>query len=343
MSTTHTSAARPAASRSRGRVAIRMLVPAMLAALALAPLAGTPHSLGVWTVAFIFAGVSSGWAVAGGLSGLIPLGHAAYFGIGAYASALAFAEFNLSPWAGIAVGIVLAGALAWLMTLLAVRFKVRGSYFALYTLAWAEVLRILASNWGYAGKTNGVLVPYKVDAGAADLQFSDPRGFYVVALAYLLAAMSVFFLVKRSKLGWRLSAIRGDEPTAAASGINVSRSLTASMAISGAVTSVGGGLYAQFIQFIDPELAFNVSVSIDIAVRAILGGPMLLLGPVLGSSAMSVLTELTQRHMSDLPSTSLLLVGVAIICLAHWFPSGIGGIGVKLQRLWARRGGDRHE
>jgi branched-chain amino acid transport system permease protein len=313
----------------------------LVLALAAVPLGGDRHMLSVWTLALIFAGVSSGWAVAGGLSGLIPLGHAAFFGIGAYSSALFFAKYDWSPWLGIAVGAVVAGALAWLMTALAVRFRVRGAYFGLYTLAWAEMLRIIASNWEYVGKTNGVLVPYQPDAGVAEMQFSDPRGFYVVAAAYIFLAMAVFFLVKRSSLGWRLSAIRGDEATAAASGINVSRSLSLSMVISAAVTSIGGGLYAQYIQFIDPELGFNVGVSIDIAVRAILGGATLVLGPVLGSSAMSTLTELTQEHMSSLPSASLLVVGIAVICLAHWFPKGIGGLGIQAKRTWQARKGKK--
>lgn len=338
MTTQATTSPAPRRVRPRRRPSLGMIVGiAVLAALALAPLTGSRHSLGIWTVALIFAGVSSGWAIAGGLSGLIPLGHAAFFGIGGYASAVVFAKYDLSPWLGIVVGMAIAAALAWLMTVLAVRFKVRGPYFALYTLAWAEMLRILASNLDYLGKTNGVLVPYKVDAGPADLQFSDPRGFYLVAVGYAALAMIVFLLVKRSPLGWRLSAIRGDEPTAAASGVDVARSLTRTMALSAAMTAIGGGLYAQYIQYIDPELAFNVSVSIDIAVRAILGGAVLVLGPLLGSVAMTSVTEFTQKYMDALPSASLLVLGLAIIALAHWFPTGIGGLGVRLKRIWSRR------
>ncbi|WP_165763371.1 branched-chain amino acid ABC transporter permease [Nocardioides sp. PD653-B2] len=310
-----------------------------LALLALVPLAGDRQTVSLWTTALIFAGVSSGWAIAGGLSGLIPLGHAAFFGVGAYSSALVFAKYDWNPWLGIGLGVVMSAALAWLMTALAVRFKVKGAYFGLYTLAWGEMLRIIASNWDYVGKTNGVLIPFKPEAGVAQMQFSDPRGFYVVALAYGAFSMAVFALVKWSPLGWRLSAIRGDEATASASGINVSRSLSACMAISGGVTSIGGGLYAHYIQFIDPELGFNVSVSIDIAVRAILGGETLVLGPFLGSAAMTNVSEFAHDHLGDLPQMSLLIVGVAIIALAHWFPRGIAGVGLQLGRLVLRRRG----
>lgn len=319
------------------------LPPVLLVLLALAPLGAGQHTLGIWTVALIFAGVSTGWAIAGGLAGLTPLGHAAFFGLGAYGSALAIARFDVSPWLGILVGVAASSALAWLMTVLAVRFNVRGTYFALYTLAWAEMLRISATNLDAVGRSNGVLIPYLRDGGFWEMQFSDSRAFYLVAVVYAALAILVFAQVRRSRLGWRLSAIRGNEETAAASGVNISRSLSSAMAVSAAVAAVGGGLYAQYIQFIDPELAFNVGVSIDIAVRAILGGAMFLLGPLLGSSAMALLMEGTQRYITGLPSFSMLLVGLAIIGLAHWFPQGIGGVLAQLKSVVVGRRRQRSE
>jgi branched-chain amino acid transport system permease protein len=345
MSTLAPAPGRPGTTARRRRSVRPLLLVGVwlvLGLLALVPLTGDRQSLSLWTTTLVFAGVSSGWAIAGGLSGLIPLGHAAFFGVGAYSSALVFAKYDWSPWLGICLGVGLSAVLAWVMTALAVRFKVRGAYFGLYTLAWAEMLRIIASNWEYVGKTNGVLIPFRPDGGVAELQFTDPRGFYLIALGYCALSMASFALVKWSPLGWRLSAIRGDEATAAASGVNVSRTLSGAMAISGAVTSVGGGLYAHYIQFIDPELGFNVGVSIDIAVRAILGGATVVIGPLLGSAVMTNITDYTNEHLSDLPQISLLLVGLAIIGLAHWFPRGLAGMGLQLTRLVARRrGADR--
>jgi len=310
-------------------------------------LAGSASTIGTLTLALIFGAIATGWAIAGGLGGLFSLGHAAYFGLGAYCTAFLYAEHDVSPWFGMLVGMAASALLATITTWLSVRFKVRGSYFALITLAWAEMLRLLVSNAEMFGKSNGILIPFTRHPAFADMQYLSVRSYLVLAVIYVLAAVGTYMGVKRSRFGWRLAAIRGDELTAAASGINVRRSLTAAMAISAAVTSIGGTLYTQYIQFIDPELAFGPSVSIDIAIRATIGGPMLALGPLIGAGAMAGLTEYLRSAASSVPALHLLVFGVAVIVVARRFPDGLSGLGAtiagRIDRRRARAAAPAHD
>jgi branched-chain amino acid transport system permease protein len=304
--------------------------------------AGSKHLVGLATVALLFGAISGAWALAGGLGGLFSLGHAAFFGIGAYTTAFLFARHGLSPWLGLPVGAVLAAAFGACTTWLSVRFRVRGSYFALVTLAWAEMLRVIVSNTTALGRSNGILVPYKGDPRFVDLQFSDPRAYYVIAVVYAALVAVIFIVVKRTRFGWRLSAVRGDEDAAAASGVNVRRTLVAVMALSAAVTAVGGTFYVQFVQFIDPELAFSPTVSIDIAIRAVIGGAMVALGPLVGSGAMTGVTEWLRLSVTDSPAVNVLLFGVAVILAGRYFRNGLAGIGAwVLHRIERRK--ERHD
>ncbi|GHH63426.1 branched-chain amino acid ABC transporter permease [Streptosporangium violaceochromogenes] len=304
--------------------------------------AGSNHLLGLATVALMFGAISGAWAMAGGLGGLFSLGHAAFFGIGAYTTAFLFAGHGVSPWLGMVAGVVLAAVFGACTTWLSVRFRVRGSYFALVTLAWAEMLRVIVSNVTPLGRSNGILVPYKAEPTFADLQFSDPRAYYALAVLYAVVVTVIFMVVKRTRFGWRLSAVRGDEDAAAASGVDVRRVLVAVMALSAAVTAAGGTLYVQYMQFIDPELAFSPTVSIDIAIRAVIGGPMVALGPLAGSGAMTTMTEWLKMSVSDSPAMNVLLFGVAVILAGRYFRNGLAGIGASALQ-WIGRRKERHD
>lgn len=331
----------PAIPEPPRRVAFR-LIAGLTFAFALAIVVGvgffgSKSLVGTATLALIFGAVATGWAIAGGLAGLFSLGHAAYFGLGAYSSAFLYSRHDVSPWIGLVVGMLTASLLAVVTTWLSVRFKVRGSYFALITLAWAEMLRIAVSNMDVFGKSNGILIPFTREPDFSDMQYLSVRSYLVLAGIYALLALAAFMAVKRSSFGWRLAAIRGDEFAAAASGIDVRRSLVSAMALSAAVTSVGGVLYTQYIQFIDPELAFGPVVSIDIAIRATIGGPMLALGPILGAGAMAGLTEYLRSAASAVPALHLFVYGVAVIIVARRFPDGLSGLGTSLARRFDRR------
>lgn len=309
----------------------------IVAVVAWVALTGSRSTIGTLTLALIFGAVATGWAIAGGLGGLFSLGHAAYFGLGAYCTAYLYARHGISPWFGMLVGMVASAILATATTWLSVRFKIRGSYFALMTLAWAEMLRVIVSNSGMLGKSSGILIPFTRQPTFADMQYLSVRSYLVLAICYAALAIGVYMAIKRSRFGWRLSAIRGDELVAAACGINVRRSLTMAMAASAAVTSIGGTLYTQYIQFIDPEVAFGAPVSIDIAIQATIGGPMLALGPLLGAGTTAALTEYLRTIASSIPALHLLVFGVAVIVVARRFPHGISGIGTSIAGRIDRR------
>jgi branched-chain amino acid transport system permease protein len=322
-----------------GRIAKLVAGVALAALIVFVATSGTKHLIGLATVALLFGAISGAWAIAGGLGGLFSLGHAAFFGIGAYSTAFLFAKHDVSPWIGMLAGMVVAAVIGGVTTWLSVRFRVRGSYFALVTLAWAEMLRVIVSNSTSLGRSNGILVPYVPDATIGDLQFADPRSYYWMAVVYAALVTIIFMVVKRSRFGWRLSAVRGDEDAAAAAGVDVRRTLVKVMALSAAVTAIGGTLYVQYLQFIDPELAFSPAVSIDIAIRAVIGGAMVALGPLVGSGAMSAVTEWLQQSVSDSPAMNILLFGVAVMLAGRFFRHGLAGIGESvLHRLERRKG-----
>lgn len=284
------------------------------------------HALNIATLTLIFAGVSTAWGMAFGLGGLFSLGHAAFFGLGAYTTAYLYAAHQVSPWIALPFAAVCAGVTGAFTTWLSARFRVRGAYFALVTLAWAEVMRVIVSNTERLGRSNGILLPFDPDAGWTDFQFRGPEPLFFLAATYALLSIIVYWGVKRSAFGWRLRAIRGSEDVASASGINVTRTLVLLMALSAAVASVGGTLYIEMVQFIDPESAFSVSVSIDIAIRAIFGGAGLVLGPLVGSGVIAWLTESLQVYLSETPSLNIMIYGLAIIAAGRLFRDGITGV-----------------
>jgi branched-chain amino acid transport system permease protein len=316
-----TAAARPAGRRLR-RLA---LAAGLAAALALPLLVRSEHVVGTLTLIFFFAFVGQGWNILGGYAGQFSFGHALFFGIGAYTSALGFIKAGISPWIGMAAGALLAALVGLLTGHLSFRYGLRGAYFALVMLAFAEIFRVAATNWEWVGASFGLLVPLRGHAPAL-FQFADKRAYYYVILGLLAALTAGVARLERSRLGYEMAAVRENEAAAAALGIDPYRVKLAAMALSAAITAVGGAFYVQYFSYVDPTIAFGAGNSVEILLRPILGGAGTLWGPLLGAALLGLLGETTRGLVRAQAGLHLMLYGLILMAAVVFLPRGLMGL-----------------
>lgn len=272
------------------------------------------------------------WNVSGGFAGQFSFGHAAFFGVGAYCSAILGVTYGLNAWIAFLAAIALGGALGASIGALSFRFGLKGSYFALITLAFAEVLRVLADSIPITRGGLGILIP--ASPGWESFQFATPRGYYYCAAALCASSILIAFWLKTSRFGARLAAIRENEAAASALGVDVFREKVRCLALSGAMAAAGGAFYIQKYLYIDPKLAFDINRSVEMLLISMIGGAGTIFGPLLGAGALSVIGELT-RSLSVAPGLSLVVYGVILVVIVGFLPQGL----IRLISLRARNGG----
>ncbi len=250
------------------------------------------------------------WNLLGGYAGQISFGHAAFFGIGAYTSTILFLRAGLSPWVGMIIGGLLAAIVAWPLGWLT--FRLRGPYFSLSTLAVAEVIRVMAFNW------------HQVTGGGDGLNIlvspGNARAFYYAAVALATVALAVSVSVVRSRIGTYLKAIREDQDAAEAVGINTTRFKVIALMISAFLVALAGSFFASYRLYINPELVFDASVSLQMIFVTIAGGLGSLGGPVLGSL---VLVPVSEYFRGLSPVANLLIYGLFIVGIMLFLPGGL--------------------
>ncbi len=263
------------------------------------------------------------WNMLGGYAGQVSLGHAAFYGLGAYVSTLALMKFGVSPWLGIPLG-GLAAALfslgfGWSC------FRLKGHYFAMATIAAAELVQIFFTEWEYGGAAVGLNLPMD-RSGWLWLNFASKQPYYWLALGLLLLTLAVNWWVEKSYLGYYFRAIK-DEPDAARSvGINIARYKQVALCISAFFTAVGGSLYAQKELYIDPTSVLSTALSIKMALVAILGGVGTLLGPVVGAVLLTGIEEGTRTLFGGSGrGTDVIIYASIIIGVAVFYPTGVMG------------------
>lgn len=293
----------------------------------------------------IFALMGIGWNIMSGFGGMFSFGHAAYFGIGAYVSVWLLVEVGVSPWIGMAAGAGAAALFSVLIGFLALRYRLRGAYFALATFAFAEMLRLIAANSEFVNASVGYTVPLVRGDSFADLQFApgSPNYFWI-ALTMTVAALAGSILFLRSRTGQFTLAVRDDEEAAAAAGIPVMRVKLVTIALSAAVTAVAGAYYVQYYLFVDPELAFGSSVSIQAILPAVIGGVATIWGPVIGAVVVGPLNDVAATVLRNPPEFLMVLQGragldvivyaVLLILIVVLLPQGVYG---AIRERWARR------
>jgi branched-chain amino acid transport system permease protein len=308
-------------------------VAAVLTLLAL-PAVLSSYAVTVFIFIFFYGYLGQAWNVLGGYAGQLSAGHAAFVGVGGYATTLLSMHWGLSPWIGMVVGGVLAATLGAVIGGLGFRFGLRGFYFVLLTVAFAEVCRIITLNTEAMGGALGLYITFT--GNPWQLQFQDNRAYYYVALALMLLATGVVALVERSRLGAYLVAIREDEDAAEALGVDTFRYKLYAIVLSAFLTGLGGAFYANYLFSLQPNAVFGIPLSVDIIIRPVIGGAGTLLGPLLGSLILSPLAELARIYFSRPGWTGFHLVvyGVLLIGTVLFLPRGAYP---QLRRVWTRR------
>jgi branched-chain amino acid transport system permease protein len=274
----------------------------------------------------MWGAVSGAWNVAGGYAGQVSLGHSAFFGVGAYSAALMATRWNASPWLGMLVGAVVATGAGLIIGYLSNRLK--GPYFALATIAFSQVLLIVASRWrGFTAGSEGVPVPFR--PGFWTLGFASKVSWVYLILCLALAVYVVQIYLERSRIGYRLAGVREDEDAAEALGIPSRRLKVMAVAASAALTSVCGSLWAQYVGFVDPFYVFSVDLSIRFSLNAIIGGIGTAMGPFVGSILITSLETFLRASFSDvrggLVGIYLIIYGCLLIVVVRFIPQGLVG------------------
>jgi branched-chain amino acid transport system permease protein len=303
----------------------------VLAALAILPLALKSDFLSHFVImALYFALLGQAWNLLGGYGGQRSFGHAAFFGTGAYAAAILQLDLGVTPWICLALAGA-AGALSGAVVgALSFRYGLRGSYFALVTLAFAEVFRIVADSVPFTGAGVGLQIPLKQTA--ANFQFADKLGFYWVILGLTALATAAAWWLENSCFGADLIAVRENEDAARALGIEVERTKLAAITLSAALSGLAGSFYLQYFLYLDPRLAYGVEVSVAALLVPLIGGVGTVFGPLVGAFALRVLNEVSGTITGGAPGLNLVLYGALLILILAFLPDGLVSLLPRLAR-----------
>lgn len=289
------------------------------------PLYLPEHLLTAAIIALHMCYLAQCWNLSAGYAGQFSLGHALFFGIGAYTAAVLLNKAAVTPWIGLLAGAVLAGLAGALVALVVLRYRIKGVYFALVTLGVAEVAKGLADNWDFIGGPVGLL--YDMRQSPANFLFLGRVPFFYIIFVMVLGMVWVTWRIQNSKLGQRMLAVREDEDAAEASGVDTFRTKLFAITISAALTAIGGTFYAQFYLYITPETVFNFEHQINMMLGTMIGGAGTILGPVLGSLVLSVVAEVLRylpfEEGRQLATASKMLYAVLMMGLVIYMPGGV--------------------
>ena len=292
--------------------------------------------LNIITYAYLFAGLAVAWNIIAGFGGQFSLGHGVFFAVGAYTTARLFLDWELTPWLGILPGAIVCaiiGPLIFLPT-----FRLKGSFFAIATLAFNEVALVFANYMeSLTGGPRGLQVPFRAAFG--NMIFQDPRAYAVLMFAFMAIALACAVVLMRSRLGYYLLAVREDEDAARAAGISVTRVKLQATALSAFLTAVGGGLFAMYVRTIDPLTLFSLpDIGVKFALISLIGGMGTIIGPVLGAFLIIPLESYLRALFGGAgPGVHLIILGCVMVLAALFMRRGIAGVIDGLRQRWRRR------
>ena len=291
---------------------------------ALAPVGiSSKFYLDVLTLIFFTAYIGQSWNILGGYAGQFSFGGVMFFGTGAYTSSILLITFGIPPIFGIFVAVLMGAFLGFLVGYLSFRSGLRGSYFALITLAFAELLRVLANSVEFTGGGVGLFLTYA--PGLKNLQCVSPTGFYYFSLFLLVISLAIALWLERSRFGAQLVAIRENEEAAEALGIDTLKCKLYAIMIMGGMGGAAGTFYAQKYLYIDPPISYSIALSVEMLLVSIVGGLGTVFGPLIGSVVLHVVNEVA-RHFIDTPGLSLIVYGVILIFIISYLPNGLVGL-----------------
>ena len=273
-------------------------------------------------VTFLLAAISaSAWNIVGGYAGQVSVGHAMFFGLGAYAPLLFYNLWGWPPLAGIPIGVLLAIALAFVIG--TPTFRLTGHYFSMATIAVAELIRIFTGTWTFVGAAIGLQGP-ATGRGWWDLTFRGELPYYYIFLAVLGVLLAVTAALERRRFGFYLRAIKASERAARSLGVPVRQTKLQALALSAAFTAVAGSLYVVKTGFIDPDSGFGILVSVQMVIVAALGGAGTLFGPLIGALILIPLQTTTNSLFGGGGSgLTYILYGGIIVIIARFEPGGV--------------------
>ena len=304
---------------------------AVLAFFIVLPLISSPFGQHVMILTFLFAMCGVAWNVMGGYAGMFSFGQAAFFGIGAYTSSFLLLTFRVSPWIGLVAGGIISSLLA-----AAIGYpcsKLRGHYFAIASIAFAEIVRIVFTNWQMVGAAEGLTIPMLKESLAHFMFHSSKLPYYYIMLAFLLLAVAVCRWVSTSKMGYYFRAIKESHEIAQVLGVDVVRYRLYAIMISAFLTSMAGTFYAQYILYIDPDSVMILPISVQIVLVAMLGGANTVLGPVVGAAVLVPLSEYSRAWLGYKGTgMDLIIYGTLITLISMYQPNGVWGAITNLMR-----------
>src|SRR5215813_521900 len=306
----------------KGYLKTAALVVLAIIMLALPQVVKSSFTIDIFIRILLFSFIGVAWNLMGGYAKQLSLGHAAYFGLGAYTSTILLIDYDVSPWIGMLAGGVVA-ALASL-PIGALCFRLRGPYFAIATIATAQVLMLLFLKFrDFAWGAEGTTMPNLGDAPLM-MQFDGKAPYYYIVLGLLALGLAITWRIERSWMGYYLVAIGEDEDAAEAIGVNAPRVKRDIYMISAFLTALAGTFYTQYIYFIDPNTAFNFSVSIEAALVSIVGGVGTLWGPVIGTVLLETTSALLQSWLGNsIGGVQLTVYALILMAVILWRPTGI--------------------
>ena len=290
------------------------------------------YTMNVLILTLLYAALAQSWNILSGYCGQISLGHALYFGLGAYATSLLYVHYGVLPWIGLAVGGTLAALVA--LALGAMCFRLAGHYFTIATIVIAEIGLTLIHNWDYAGAAMGIQWPFGPDSWAT-LQFArDKTPYFHFVLGLFAVTWLVTWFIEESRWGYWWRAVKDNAEAAESLGVTIFSSKMMAAAISAFFTAAGGGFYAAFLSYIDPESVLSFRISLLMALPAVIGGIGTLWGPVIGAAVLIPMTEVTRSFIGGTGAgTDLIVYGGLIMLIALARPEGLLSL---LPRLSAR-------
>jgi branched-chain amino acid transport system permease protein len=289
-----------------------------LIALASVPWIASPSLIQFGISTLLLATLAQSWNIIGGYTGYASFGNSVFYGLGSYGTAIAMVQWHLPFGVGLALGAVLAVAFAVVLGLPVLRL--RGHYFAICTLALAEVMIAIVSNVDIAGRNTGLVLP---------LLRGDAL-FYEMAFGLLVLTTLAVLWIARSRFGFGLMSIRENEEAAAVLGVDTTLYKVLAFALSGFFTALAGGIHAYWITFLDPVSAFDIGLNVKMIIMAVFGGPGSILGPIVGAFLLSGISEVLSTEISNLAG---LFFGVVIVIAVVFMPRGLADLGRRFKQF----------